>query len=553
MNVAWGDLANTIWDKFVGPVASLGNNTEAIWDRQTTCFWDIAWVIGEDPGDGSDARWLDRRKNWREHREPDEAGDLCTLMGRYQELSGYARLGGKEKQEVFWRQIRKHKYEHVDGPRSVGDLNLRESERLCAIALIKRLFPLVAKDVLGWWPGGDNLSTINWPSTSYVAAVPWLKKVAENAALESVISDYEDECEKKLKSYKGETETRLFGLPEDDFFKLDGHLLHEDGVAAWCRENGVEDRREKLLSALKRVQKASGGRPSEFYAILKMDGDRIGEKIGETETANKVKDGLAIFTAKVKDYFDPAKGNPADGVLVYAGGDDVLAFLPVNSAIEAAYDLRALYSDAFEKADATDLATFTMSAAIIFTHYKNPLRQVLEEAEHYLDRVAKDGNGRDSLAIAVMKPGGIAFDWVSCWEKTVAPGRRLIEVADRVGGEGAEYSTGLLYNIRERYKPIFAPDDREGGMAEGFSDMIGPVLIAEYKKQPGRAKTPRDEAEAAVEPLVDIGQPLRRADNGTISRLAGYDFDGPLVARFLAVEGRRHGPKPAGSVAEDGA
>lgn len=544
VNTAWKELAGKIWQNFVGPVVDkgYGQKTQKIWDRQVNDFWDISWVVGDHPGDGSDSRWLDQRKNWRTHWHRDEPGDLCTLMGRYQELSGYSRLGGKSNQKKFWNKLSKQ----VSSP-----LNLRPDERLCAIALIKRLFPLAAKDVLGWDPGGGKLSTINWPSTSYVAAVPWLKVVEKSVSKEARNCYPELADALGLKSYMGETETRLFGLPEEDFFKLDGHLLHKDGVVAWCKENieQEDDRkkaREALQKRLKALQTESGGKPTEFYAILKMDGDRIGAKIGNPDTADKVKDGLANFTKAVKDYFDPAKGNPANGVLIYAGGDDVLAFLPVEGAIEAAYELRARYDEAFKNAGVADgeRRHYTMSAAIIFSHFKNPLRHALEKAEHYLDAVAKEQNGRDSLAIAVMKPGSIAFNWVSCWEKDGnKPGCVMMNVARKVGGEDAEYSAGFLYNVRERYKPVFAPDQEYESAAADFSGMIEPVLVAEYKKQPGKAKTPYDDAKAAIDPLLTIGQPLKRDDDGGIHPVTHYDFDAALIARFVSTEGLCHKPR----------
>ena len=544
---AWKELADKIWNKFVAPTKSHGNDTEGIWKRQVEHFWDITWVMGAD--DGNDARWLDQRKNWRTHWQEDEESDLCVLMGHYQELSGYTRIHKPQEQKDFWLALSEQEYTHpgTKKPRRIRELNLRPDERLCTIALIKRAFPLIAQEVLGWWPGGENLSVINWPSTSYIAAVPWLQEV-EKSVSEDARNSYPALADKLgLRSYKGETETRLFGLPQKDFFKLDGHLLHEDGVVAWCKENITDDgnrqkAREALQKRLKALRDASGGRPSEFYAILKMDGDRIGAKIATN--AKEVKEGLAKFTKAVKDYFDPQgpEKNELNGVLIYAGGDDVLAFLPVNSAIAAACDLRKLYDKAFKNS-----ADYTMSAAIIFSHFKNPLRHALQQAEHYLDDIAKDKNGRDSLAIAVMKPGGIAFDWVSCWQdgNGSEPGRVMMEVAEKaIGGEDATYSTGFLYNVRERYKPIFAPDDDEhGGAAEHFSDMIERVLVAEYKKQPRKGSAPYEKAKAAITPLLTIGRPLKRNADGTIAPVDHYDFDAALIARFIAVEGFCHAPR----------
>ena len=56
----------------------------------------------------------------------------------------------REQQDEFWKRVR--------GP--LGALDLEDNERLCAIALVKRLFPRVAPEALGW-----EVDTSHWPST----------------------------------------------------------------------------------------------------------------------------------------------------------------------------------------------------------------------------------------------------------------------------------------------------------------------------------------------------------------------------------------------------
>ena len=79
-------------------------------------------------------------------------------------------------------------------------------------------------------------------------------------------------ADKHLASYKGETETRLFGLKQGDLFDLDGHLLHDDGIRSWVKDNLVGISEDKgrdalaaLLPALKDVQDQVGGKASEFF------------------------------------------------------------------------------------------------------------------------------------------------------------------------------------------------------------------------------------------------------------------------------------------------
>ncbi len=560
IKTAWDELEQAVWKQFVDVVAAKGDGTEDIWKRQIGAFWQMNWVVGEEPADRSDSQWLDERKNWRsEFSGEEEKGDLCILMGRYQEISGYSRLNSKDKQSEFYNVLREAKYNHPDGDRRLGELNIGKSERLCSIALIKRLFPLLdnVKDVIGWKPGGDKVNVVNWPSVSYVAAVPWLKMVAD-AGLTDKRKSYFDTVKRVLDdSYRGEIDTELFHLPNEGFFSLDGHLLHRDGIKTWDDEGfqnkAVSGKSEllktygSLTKALEDTLKLEGdeitpkAHPSEFYAILLMDGDRIGAMV--SQYPETVKSGLATFTQSVKDYFDPEEDekNPANGALIYAGGDDVLAVLPVDTAIEAARRMRNEYRLAFEKAvnakkEAGARANvFTLSGAIIFAQYKIPLRAVLEKAHHYLDNVAKDQNGRDSLAITVIKPGGIAYDWVSCWH--TGP----IDALEQVALDRRDYSSSFFYNVQERYAPLFDTGDgeRESDFPVEFAGgtFMKAILTAEYKRQPGKGKLTPDEIETGVRLVENIGKPLKH-ENGQVIPTQGYNFDGVLVARFMSEQGR---------------
>ena len=514
---SWEALHSKVWKNFIVSVAAQGNDTQGIWSRQVDNFWEINWVTGD--ADENDGQWLDLRKNWRTALPPDEPGDKCRLMGRYQELSGHPRIGSGVKQKDFWKKLA--------AVHDISALDLKEDERLCAIALIKRLFPLIAQDVIGWTPGGEKIDIRHWPSVSYVAAVPWLK--AAKVIPAKAHGDYWANADAHIdKGHMGEFHTKLFGLPGQGFFKLDGHLLHQDGIKAWPDDGLNVDAataRTALLDGLKDVQKRVGGSASEFYAVLMMDGDKVGARI--KGQAADISDGLAEFSKSVKDYFDPTESahNPADGVLIYAGGDDVLALVPVDSAIDAALALRNKYQSAFVGA-AGD--AFTLSAAIVIAQYKIPLRAVLEQAHHYLDDIAKDENGRNSLAIAIMKPGGIASDWVVKW------GPKTIPILQEVAKSKGEYSASFFYNFRERYAPLFDTghrvSERETGelLTEDMA-LVRALITAEYKKQFNKEALKNRNIDAAVDKMMAIG---------TAGAGDSYDFDAALVARFLSVEGK---------------
>ncbi len=530
----WQGLAEAVWQRFVDGAADRGRDTRFIWDRQIDRFWDIQWVTGPDPGNGSDANWLDRRKNWRCHWPPEEGGDHCTMMGDLQELSGFVRSRDRRSQDLFWRALQ-HK---------AGRLDIRDGERLSAVALVKRLFPRLKgqelQQAIGW-----KVEAVNWPSTAYMAAVPWLAHIAADPQRSTKLYEYYETVDDTLdrKSFRhltGERATRLPGLASlGEIADLDGGFFLEAALAnpratplnddTEPREAGERDHagnrddpdtklRDSLTKALEKLNQAVGSaRP--FYALLMMDGDRLGRLLRETDEGS-VSDALARFLEQVRTILPQH-----DGVTIYAGGDDVLAILPVDRAIQCAVALRNAYGRAFEDTDSSTGARkqypATASAAIVFSHYHNPLREVLSLAHRELDDTAKTGNGRDSLALTVMLTGGVNNRWVSRFG--TGP-----EALMKLGNQSC--SASFMYNLRQRYGSMIGdlgPDDRRA------------VVLAEYLKgSPPDSDPEREHAETVVHCLLDACLTRRGDNEQTDDKQTGaresFSLDGAFIARFVA-------------------
>lgn len=506
---AWGDLVDTVWRRFVKSVADQGNGTQIIWDRQVASFWETAWVIG--PANGQDHAWLDQRKNWRTHRPPVEGGDHCMLMGDWQELSGFVRSRERGKQDAFWRALKAH----VDAT-SGNPLQLDENERLCAMALIKRLFPHVAKEALRWTPSWDGQRPLRWPSTPRLAAAGWLRHAWTSARAEAEAFAKLAECTKG-------------GLMEPSLgdgnvlSQVPGALLHRSGIEnahpdELAGNNGdAEAIRRKLLEAHKALSDKAGD-PSAFYALLLMDGDRVGALLRRQES--NVTAGLACFSSQVDAAIRQHGGNT-----IYAGGDDVLALLPLEGAVRAALALRQAYRGAFAK-----IPEATISAALVFAHFHVPLRHVLREAHRQLDDVAKDGNGRDSLAVCVLTQSGVTREWVSTWETgAVAPVQTMIDAARDID----ETTSGrFFYAIREQYADVIV------GNVLGVDD-IKSLLLAEYRRSEAGAGRAHDDVGAHVDRLFVLAERHAAPDSPGIQEAPSVSMDGPLIARFLARETRQ--------------
>jgi CRISPR-associated protein Cmr2 len=529
----WIGLCESVWDAFVSDVT--GNGTREIWERQSANFWEIQWIIGKSENE-EDKRWLDLRKNWRSHWPTIEGGDHCVLMSDFQELSGYCRANNRTDQDRFWKAIRNQK--------ELGLLDLRPDERLCAIALVKRLFPKLSEEKLnntiGWVPGEDPKITGNWPSTVYMASVPWLEKISQQekqSDLEIYVDKVKNNCHKSIFSERATQIDCLQNLSKKSK-SLDGNFFQEitlknhkvTPLSNHSMTNGKDpdkEIRDELLYSLNNLYKKMEEPASPYYALLLMDGDHLGILLGQQDPLS-VSMALQKFTQMV-----PETVEKHSGITIYAGGDDVLAILPINKVLDCAIELRNEYGIAFKQfiSEANDA---TASTAIIFSHFHNPFREVIEKAHHHLDDIAKEKNGRNSLSIALMKSSGISAKWCVAWsyeEKSIP--KYLKDLQERI--KEGKFSTGFFYNLRQRYSMII---DEEENYKIG---QIEPIFIAEYIKGMERRTNGSDleEAKKNIQLMMSACHRYKVVNGQTKKEAESFQIGGVMLARFLANGGVR--------------
>ena len=540
----WKDIAEVVWTHFLRPVAGQDCETRGIWDRQISNFWEIAWAVGDE----METELLDRRKNWRTPPLSTEGGDHCTLMGQWQELSGFVRSKDRGKQDDFWTAVRAH----------VGNaLDLESDERLCAIAFVKRFFPRVAKKAIG-----RELDMQHWPSTVSIAAVPWLRKVADMGKTkpeifaaakyyaDAVRDAVADDPGARVKSARRIAVLQQFPPATGDFAELSGNFLNHTTLQ---NERGTplkdnDKHRCRLLEKLGELEKATGDHAGNFYALLLMDGDGMGALIRK-HGAEAVTPCLTEFALKVPELIEDEKHS---GICIYAGGDDLLAMLPLDGALNAVAEARQCYVKSFPESETPIQAT--VSATLVFAHYRCAFSRVLKYAHELLDEVAKDGAGRDALALAVLKPGGVACQWVGKFEMFSQNGGHcfapLIAAYRRnANGEDRGLSSSFLYNLSERFAELFplpgardAHNDAGPGTSqdEPFDeDTLQRLFVAEFlhgrlDKEPAKAEKQREQAGQLMRQLIAVCyQPDARC-----STKRRFDLDGARLIKFLALDGK---------------
>lgn len=517
---AWKRVADAVWNQYVKAHVENGRGTDEIWRRQVENFWNISWVVGKEGQDDL----LDRRKNWQTHFPPPEPGDHCVLMGQWQELSGFIRSLERRQQDAFWNELRN----------SLPELDLEENERLCAISFIKRFFPSVSERAIG-----RKLDLKGWPSTVTIAAFTWMKKVADIPDLHAKAANYAEQVRAEPGALVSSAHhiTSLAKFPSNlgAFAKLSGNFLNR--TALLNKEDTPlrnENKRPALLAELSQLEQATKDRAGNFYAVLLMDGDSMGALIRQ-HGSSKVTSALTKFAIAV-----PGVVKEHDGVTVYAGGDDLLALLPLDRVLEAACAVHALYLGSF----GSQIPAF-ISAAIVFAHYHCTFSRVLASAHELLDDVAKEFTGRDALAIRVLKPGGKTCEWsapFSHFMKTephiFAPLLEDFDDGERQNRNSeAILSTSLLYNLRERFLNLV-----QGDTAHIERDDLHALFMAESllgKRDLNQASEQRKQTERMMNHLLDVCQIARRnPETRQIAPASSFSFDGARLVKFLALNGK---------------
>lgn len=503
---AWQSLADAVWIKDSLDEAGV---SKELWDKQITSFWEIAWVHSG----SNDAGVLAQRKNWRSYMPPESLGDKCTMMGEWQELSGATRPNPGQ-QRKFWSNIKK-----IAG---ISDVEMRENERLCAIAYVKRRFVHAWQELEGHT--GWKLPT-SVPSTSYMAAVHWLEQLIAAEPSEEATLAF---CKK---ASSGERLTRIACISETLKHHGAAHLkklADVDGRALFESDRKEDDSVNAARKAMLDTVPKLAAPLSPFYAILLMDGDNLGKTKEALGDATKLSEALALFTKEVPDI---VKRN--NGFLIYAGGDDVLAILPLEDAMDCALECRNAYMEIFRDKN-VEAGCYSISAAIEYAHMKLPLTMILKDAHKLLDDVAKDRTGRDALACRVWKPGGVQQTWAMPWDRAVKGDVVVLdELAKKLGEDEAGepgYAGKLLFNIRKTLEMI-------QGASQITNEAVQKMLVADYVSSglldgiKGRAAK-EAKAKELIEPLLTQCVEIKKRH-----ATGRYTADAALLMRFLAQKG----------------
>lgn len=334
---------------------------------------------------------LESRKAVRDFSPQGEPNHKCTLCGVREPVHpGIDNSGDCSKDfgalQGFWRETVMGKFPQI-----------RKSERLCAVCLSKRFSSkLFFKEIKKF--DIDDL----FPSVSIIASASFKLRVIEHIdnlnlsfAVEHFVEAVKNLADERWKGKEipmvkracRDQKSRGFAMLEGDWLYREmfenKKTLWEESKQRLSEEEfnmlfkKAKEAQKFLFDKIKEFEQETGkriGSPSKYYAVLLMDGDDMGKWLSG-ENAPKINDILhPIVREDLDDSWDELKKmeRPLSpslhlsmskalrdfslhvvreiveydhlGKLVYAGGDDVLAFVNLRDLPEVMRKLRAYFS-----------------------------------------------------------------------------------------------------------------------------------------------------------------------------------------------------------------
>lgn len=382
------------------------------------------------------------------------------------------------------------------------------AERLSGVDLLKR--------------HGNRAGEQRFFSTSHVAALPLLARMERtNQANGKRLQAQTDVC-----AYISALKDA--GMPDDAFSQVphkhpvferhDGHLLFEERIDEYLRDaekkQGQTAQRDEARRALSKFLRATvdGKRPLPYYALLLADGDHMGKTIDAQTTIEKHQDlskQLAAFAKAVKGIVEKTHA----GSLIYAGGDDVLALVPLHTVLACAQTLAETFADqmkGFLIIDG-DKKYPTLSVGVAIAHHIDPMSDALTLARQAEKEAKKT---RNALAITLSKRSGA--------DRTIA-GRWDAQIAERL-----QYFIDL--HRREALPDSVAYDLHDMAVRLDQHVPIGAVR-AEAQRIVQRKRTPQDQTRLDPTILDAFSRHFDRATDTRAIRDLAHEI---IIARILA-------------------
>lgn len=431
----WDSICQIVRDQIITDYHYGDQTTHAIWQRQTDFehVFEVYWAIV--PQKAEYKAWLERaeqilsaRKRLRDFQPQDEPGEKSAISGEREVL--HRKQGDGASIQQFWKDMTTW--------RSPRDIDKEGEEHLDSIDTIKR-FATLTKAI-------DQKQA--FPSTSSVATAPFVESLL-SIAPGSLEPQMEQRWREALEKWDKVTKSGLrkpqeamqdipflFSLSEQAAHKDRQWLLQLDGdlyfpatftprrlkkdYAIFDPEPVASRCKDALRTLLDVATELNVTRPTPYYGILQMDGDHMGKLLSNAWDHDKHKEISQALSSFAHEKALPLIEREYPARLVYAGGDDVLAFAPLGrdvqkngqprNILELVNQLQAGYaqtvSSALESLKGEQAPQeVTTSIGIVIAHHLTSLSYALRSARE-AEKDAKNRYRRNALVVRLLRRSG---------------------------------------------------------------------------------------------------------------------------------------------------
>jgi len=564
---------------------------EMAWDDNTTFFAPNPGVLYPAVHDLAE-RVLAAAKASRTFEQTRQNGWRCSLTGESEWLTDHPDHldipAGKRRSRKDQRGFKEGEHVETLWTRVADEKPAwaKKGEHLGGLSAVKRLWPTWFKEevdkALAAGERGEQKDIGRFVVSTHTMALAhqldqWLRNGGQGGEGFDIDEDKRVALPRKLMAHKNRKALELAA-------RLPGLL---DAASDSNDEAAYESARKQVCALLaKGADKGDEVKLETYYALIMMDGDHMGAILaGEEKTAISYRDS---FHPQVQKGFDDHAarqplirqyGNQARpvspnrhlaisgalndfsqtlvrhvveqehlGRVIYAGGDDVLAMLPVADLLSAMQRLRHAYSGddpehqdgvwqgltlqkgfaAIKRGGRLQVmrmmgATATASCGAVIAHHQAPLGAVMRELRA-AEKRAKEQGGRDAFSITIIKRSGGALHLTEKWGE---PTLLLNELRDFLAEPGV--SRRAVYHTLEWLK------EHELPVPDGDGAMLQTLLAYQLDRQTDKHA---DQAKAQVPDLAQRLTTLTlRQPESRIPWLRNF----LSVAEFLARETRAGG------------
>lgn len=392
-------------------------------------------------------------------------------------------------------------------------LRLSPGEQLDALGVIKRL-------------AGD---TEQFTALPRIAADSWIEQLTP-AQQQRLRTAYEPLFDTGDATHVRGNSGTYAALP------FDGHLLHpprlESALAHEREQHAIDALKafRQCITEISREQTGTGqpaGTPVPYAAVLKADGDRMGQLLSRARSApesRNISRALQGFASSVRHIVRAHRGHA-----IYAGGDDVLALLSLERARDCASALALAFSEHLsgiaERMELDEDERPTLSVGLGIGYVIEPLgalRALADRAEQQAkgDAALSPRNRRNALAILLRIRSGAELHWRAQWTD-----KQAFAALDRFTDayRSGELPTRAAYDLRGIGRRLARLPDSDDETTRGMRNAEVDRLLDRARRGGGSEAIPRElrtliRDRAGIADTAD-GQPLEElADTLIIAR-----------------------------------